>query len=249
MAVDDPIGWVDERWEDFKGDYDEGGFGSTRFSGDLGSGRYDFWRVALSDGFGSAPLAGEGVDNFAVTYLQYRETGEEPLYPHSLPVRLLAGTGVIGTLLFSGFLVAAAVSVIRTRARASEPLSRAVAGIALAAAGYFFLHAGGDWLWSFAGIAMPVMAWLGMAGGGMQTAGRSGAADRLEPAPRAGAVALAAALGVAAAASLTFPWLAARLTESAAAGWQADPQAAYSRLDTARARTPCRREQISSPAR
>lgn len=238
VAVEDPIGWVDERWQDFKGDYDEGGFGSTRFSGDLGSGRYDFWRVALSDGFGSAPFAGEGADNFAVTYLEHRETGEEPLYPHSLPMRLLAGTGVVGTLLFSGFLVAAAASVIRTRARASEPLSRAVAGIALAAAGYFFLHAGGDWLWTFAGIAMPVMAWLGMAGGGMQADGQVGAASRFGPAARVGALALVAALAIVAVASLTFPWLAARLTASAAADWQADPEAAYSRLDTARALNP-----------
>ena len=31
----------DERWEDFKGNYDDDGFEGSRLGGDLGSGRYD----------------------------------------------------------------------------------------------------------------------------------------------------------------------------------------------------------------
>ncbi|KAA0270425.1 MAG: hypothetical protein EDQ89_10275, partial [Acidobacteria bacterium] len=129
-AVGDPVDWAGDRWADFKGDYDKGGFGSSRFSGDLGSGRYDFWRVALDDEFATAPLLGEGAENFAVGYLRDRDTTEEPFYPHSLPIRLLAGTGLVGTLLFAGFVVAAAGAALRTRARAPDPLARGVAAIA-----------------------------------------------------------------------------------------------------------------------
>ena len=234
VEVGDPLGWADDRWEDFKGDYDEQGFGSSRFSGDLGSGRYDFWRVGLDDGFGSQPLVGQGVDNFAVTYLEHRETSEEPFYPHSLPIRLLAGTGIVGTLLFLGFLAAAVVAVVRTRIRAGDPLSRAVAGIALAVAAYFFLHASGDWLWTFTGITAPAMAWLGLAGGGLGGKRPARAPERSSSVPRAGLVAAMAVVAVAAAASLAFPWFSARLTESAASEWRADPERAFSRLDTAR---------------
>lgn len=238
-ALGNPADWASDRWQDFKGDYDEAGFGSSRFSGDLGSGRYDFWRVALADEFAGAPLLGAGADNFAVTYLQHRETGEEPFYPHSLPLRVLAGTGIVGALLFAGFLVAAAVAAFRTRARAPDPVARGVAAIALAAAAYFLLHSSGDWLWTFAGITMPVMAWLGIAGGGLRVRDPAPAAS--EPAPRAARIGVptaAAAVTVAAVASLALPWISARLTDSAAAGWAADPQAAFSHLQTARELNP-----------
>jgi tetratricopeptide (TPR) repeat protein len=237
VALGDPVDWAGDRWEDFKGDYDEGGFGSSRFSGDLGSGRYDFWRVALEDEFAAAPLLGDGAENFAVGYLQSRDTGEEPFYPHSLPMRLLAGTGIVGTLLFAGFLVAAAGAALRTRARAPDPLARGVAAIAISSAAYFLLHSSGDWLWTFAGITMPVLAWLGIAGGGLRAGGPAPAAPLPRPA-RAGIAVVAILAGVAAIASLTLPWLSARLTDSAADGWPADPEKALSRLESARELNP-----------
>ena len=239
IAIGNPIGWAGDRWQDFKGDYDQGGFGSSRFSGDLGSGRYDFWRVAFEDEFAAAPVLGEGADNFAVGYLEHRDTSDEPLYPHSLPIRLLAGTGIIGTLLFAGFLVAAVAAAFRCRARAPDPLARGVAAVALATAAYFFIHSSGDWLWTFAAITMPVMAWLGIAGGGFRL--REPPARRGRPYPRAGRIGLAAAGGVVAVAviaSLAMPWISARLTASAADGWPADPEKAFARLETARELNP-----------
>lgn len=238
VALGDPVDWAGDRWADFKGDYDKGGFGSSRFSGDLGSGRYDFWRVALEDEFGAAPLLGDGAENFAVGYLQDRETTEEPFYPHSLPMRLLAGTGLIGTLLFIGFVVAAAVAALRTRVRAPDPLARGIAAIAIASAVYFLLHSSGDWLWTFAGITMPVLAWLGIAGGGLRSFEPAAPAAPLPAPARAGIVAVAALAALAAVVSLTLPWLSARLTDSAATGWPADPGTAFSQLESARELNP-----------
>lgn len=237
-ALGDPVDWAGDRWSDFKGDYDKGGFGSSRFSGDLGSGRYDFWRVALEDELAAAPLLGEGAENFAVGYLQGRDTTEEPFYPHSLPIRLLVGTGLVGTLLFAGFVVAAAGAAFRTRARAPDPLARGIAAIAIASAAYFLLHSSGDWLWTFAGIAMPVLAWLGIAGGGLGAREPVTAAAPLPGPARAGVAAVAAVALVAAVVSLTLPWLSARLTDSAAADWTADPDKALSQLESARGLNP-----------
>jgi len=239
-ALGNPVDWAGDRWQDFKGDYDKGGFGETRFSGDLGSGRYDFWRVGLGDEFAAAPVAGDGADNFAVTYLEHRKTGEEPFYPHSLPVRLLAGTGLVGTLLFLGFVVAAAIAAARTRLRASAPLGRSAAAIALASSAYFFLHSSGDWIWTFAAITMPVLAWLGMAGGGLRAAGDAAAAPAapLPGAVRIGLLVAGAVATVAAVASLALPWASERLTDSAAASWGDDPAAAFDDLQTARELNP-----------
>ncbi len=73
-AVGNPGDWLNDRWQDFKGNYDKGGFQTSRLTGDLGSGRYDFWTVGLNDEFASAPVVGEGADNFAVGYLEHRDT-------------------------------------------------------------------------------------------------------------------------------------------------------------------------------
>ena len=240
-AVGNPVDWGSDRWQDFKGGYDEGGFGSSRFSGDLGSARYDFWRVALADEFADSPIVGAGADNFAVTYLEDRDSDEEPLYPHSLPIRVLAGTGLVGGVLLLAFAIAAGVSVVRARMRADDALGRGVAAVALAATGYFVLHASGDWMWTFTAITMPVFGWLGLAAGMPAADTEAADATTVEAAGSArapAAFALAALATVAAGASLALPWAAARYVDSAANGWTADPDAAFSRLETARTLNP-----------
>lgn len=240
VAIGNPVEWGGDRWEDFKAGYDEGGFGESRFSGDLGSARYDFWKVALEDEFADSPVVGAGSDNFAVAYVQNRESDEEPLYPHSLPIRVLAGTGLVGGLLLIGFAISACVSAVRSRRRLDTTLGRGLAAVALTATGYFALHSSGDWLWTFTALTMPVFAWLGlvagMAGGRPSPAdAREGEAQGRSARPgRVGLAAMAATAGVLAALSFALPWGAARYTDSAANGWPADREAALSRLETAR---------------
>ena len=236
-VIGNPVDWGDQRWQDFKGDYDEAGFGASRFSGDLGSGRYDFWRVALDDEFSESPVVGDGSDNFAVTYLQHRQTSEEPFYPHSLPIRLLAGTGIVGALLFAGFAIAAIVAAFRSRIRAGTAFGRGIAAVALSTMGYFALHSSGDWLWTFAAITMPVFAWMGLASNltdRATTTARTDEPDRPRRTVRIAFVATAMIGAVAAISSLALPWTAARYIDSAASGWPSDPEAAASHLATAR---------------
>ena len=90
---------------------------------DVGSGRYDFWRVAL-DAFVAHPVGGLGQDNFDNYYVPRRRTDEEPAWTHSLELRLLAHTGLVGAVLFAAFLVAGIAAALRGAAAWSARGSR-----------------------------------------------------------------------------------------------------------------------------
>src|SRR5918996_791433 len=112
-----PVTRAQDAWDEFSAgqQFEEG---SSYFGANLGSNRYDFWRVALGE-FRDSPVVGIGTGNFAAPYLRERESPEEPLYPHSLPVMVVSQTGLVGGVLFGGFLVAALLCVWRGRGRRS----------------------------------------------------------------------------------------------------------------------------------
>lgn len=234
LAIGNPLDWADDRWRDFKSGYSEDQFGDSRLAGDLGNNRYDFWRVGISSSFGDSPLTGAGADNWAVDYLRERRSGEEPAYPHSLPVRALAGTGIVGGGLLLAFLVAAATAAITAARRAPpEGAERALIATLGAAGLYWLLHAGGDWLWSFPAVTMPALVWLGIAG---RLDGRE-APPTGRPWPRL-LIGCGIVLSLVAAASLLLPFGAARDTERATQTWRSDPRGALDRLDRAASLNP-----------
>jgi hypothetical protein len=214
---------VGSAWHSFK--YGKEPAGASRFGG-LGSNRYDFWRVGLLE-FERHPIAGIGTDNFLVPYLQQRHTSEEPVYPHSLAIDLLSQTGVIGTVLFAGFLGLVVIITVRI----PSGRNRELAGVLVAAAFVLVLHGLVDWLWE-----MPVLGVLGAAflGAACGLAPRRTSGPRLRS--RIGTAAGSAAIvvaGLALAASLTFPWLAVRDVQKATALWRSNPGAAFSLLHRA----------------
>jgi O-antigen ligase len=204
---------VGAKWRSFKGGY-PAETGGSHFSIGLGSNRYDFWRVAVRQ-FRDRPLTGAGADNFADDYVRERRSSEEPLYPHSLVLRIPAQLGVVGSLLFLAFVVAAALAVTRASAFADG-----VARAGVAAAVYYAIHGSGDWLWEFAGLGAPAFAWLGLAASRPAPVRRPGTSLRIV----ATATALVAAL------SFVFPWLAALEARRAAQVWTHDPVAAFAAL-------------------
>lgn len=129
----------------------------------VGSGRYDFWRVAL-DAFVAHPVGGLGQDNFSDYYVSRRRTKEEPLWVHSLELRLLAHTGFVGFVLFTAFLTAAGWAAVRARKRASK-LGRAVAAIAVLPALVWVIHGSVDWFWEMPALSGPALGFLGLAVG------------------------------------------------------------------------------------
>jgi hypothetical protein len=219
---------LSDAWRHFKAGYPEE-TSTSHFSLGLGSNRYDFWRVA-ADEFRDHPVGGVGVDNFAEDYLRERRSSEEPLYPHSLELRVIAQTGLVGTLLFAAFIVAAGIAVVRG-AGARTDLIAGVARAGVAASVYFVIHASGDWFWEFPGLAAPALAWLGLA------------ASR-EPVPTAAAIrspvllAIGSVAAVAAAASIVFPWLAEVDAQRATRIWARQPAQAFDDLDRSRSLNP-----------
>jgi O-antigen ligase/polysaccharide polymerase Wzy-like membrane protein len=244
-VIGNPATWARDRWDDFKhgespAERTGGAVQGSRLTQGIGSNRYDFWRVAVDD-FRDSPLTGVGSENYAEDYVRDRHSTEEPTHPHSLPLRILAQTGLIGALLFAGFLIAAVVGVARVRLRSPTPLSRGVAGVTLVVLVYWLLHASGDWFWAFPAISAPIFAWLGL-GMRLDAVGAPATATAAAPVTasqrRAGwmrpAAIAACAVAVVAAVSLFLPWAAAVDVKKASESWGADPQAAFDRLDQAR---------------
>jgi O-antigen ligase len=226
VAAGDPAARVRHAWDTFKSGsgYAANGTGNRLLSG-LGSNRYDFYRVAL-DEFAAHPLIGIGADNYQQQYLAHGRSEETPRYPHSVELRTLAQTGVLGALLALvglGGALAAGASALRR----ADPLGRAVAAAALGGFAYWAVHGSVDWFWEFAGLGAPAFALLGLAcalapsaASGPVRVGRRGALV-------AGVVALAAGV------SLTLPWLSKLQVQSAARMWVRAPAQAYARLDDA----------------
>jgi tetratricopeptide (TPR) repeat protein len=227
-AAGNPVTRARHAWDTFKSPrgYAANASGNRLTSG-LGSNRYDFYRVAL-DEFVAHPLVGIGADNFQEQYLRHGRSDETPKYPHSVELRTLAETGLIGALLALVGLGAALAAAARGL-RFSDPLARAVVAATLAGFGYWVVHGSFDWFWEFAGLGAPAFAMLGLA---CALAPRRGGVSSPRRVGRLGIV-VGALLALVAAASLTAPWLSKLEVQSAARVWTKAPQTAYSRLNDA----------------
>ncbi len=226
-----PWGALSKAWGSFKHSAEPQG-GSSHFSQSLGSNRYDFWRVAWGR-FESAPLVGIGADNFQEAYLARSRSDEEPRYPHSVELRALSQTGLIGSALLAGALVAAGLAALRATRRRSALGAAAAAG-ALVLFVYWFVHGSVDWLWEVPGLGAPAFAFLGLAAALLPRAPARARRSRPGIALAVVAVGGAVALG----ASIALPWLAARDEGDALAVWRANPSGAYKRLDAASSLNP-----------
>ncbi len=236
-----PVTRLENAWHSFKGGYGTSSSSASRLVSGLGSNRYDFYRVAV-DEFIAHPLLGIGADNFAQQYLVHGRSQETPRYPHSVELRTLVETGLVGTLLAAiglGAALLAAAAALRRR----DPLVRTVAGAALAGFGYWVVHGSFDWFWEFAGLGAPAFALLGIACALAPARARRRSeqpAPVAAPAPRSGGVArrrvrlaALALVALAAAVSLSVTWFSQLELQSAARIWTSTPQTAYARLKDA----------------
>ena len=225
---------LERAWEDFKANDASKQSGVERFSS-TGSGRYDLWRVA-TDIVASHPIIGVGQDNYAEAQIARRATDyEETRWVHSLPLRALAHTGIVGAVLLAVALGALAAGAIRIRER---PDDRATAALALVPLVVWTVHGSVDWLWEYP--VLSVIA-LGLAAG----AGNAPVAKApdVPTAPRRRwpgrlGVATAVSIAIAGVSAIGAAYVAHRDVRLAATGWPADPDGAFERLDQATALTP-----------
>jgi O-antigen ligase len=246
-AIGRPIGRVEHAWNTFtsiKG-YGANSAGQSRLVGGFGSNRYDFYRVAWHE-FVEHPLIGIGVDNFAEEYLRLGHSLETPHYPHSVELRTLLETGLLGAIFVLAGLIGS-VLALRRALRRTDPLAKALAAAALAGFAYWAVHGSFDWFFEYAGLGACAFALLGL--GCSLTAPRppraraeSPAALDPDPRPRdrpltrgrrmvlgAGMLAIILAGGL----SLGLPWLSRMEVESAAKAWTQRPSSAYAQLHQA----------------
>jgi len=234
-ALGNPRDEVDRAWSSFKQGYGESS--GTRLAGGLGSDRYDFYRVTLGL-FEDHPVAGIGADNFFVDYLREGTGNETPHYPHSIELRTLAQTGVIGALLLFGALAAAAPGAVRAaRRRGTGTAVGALAAGATAAVVYWLVHGSADWFFEYAGLGTIAFSLLGLA-----TALDPARADA-EPAsaaraPRPAALAAAALLAVGALAALGPFWASELQVSRSGQQFARQPGEALGRLERARELNP-----------
>jgi O-antigen ligase len=231
-AAGNPAARLESAWHSFKGGYGTSATTGSRLVSGLGSNRYDFYRVAI-DEFLAHPLLGIGADNFAEQYLVHGRSQETPRYPHSVELRTLVETGLLGTLLALAGLSAALLAAARALRR-PDPLVRTVASAALAGFGYWVVHGSFDWFWEFAGLGAPAFAMLGIA------CALAPARQRAARAPLSGSVwrrragvTMAAVAALAAVVSLGLTWFSQLELQSAARIWTSSPQTAYARLNDA----------------
>lgn len=228
VAAGDPGARARSAWASFKGGYATDVSGSRLTSG-LGSGRYDYYRVAL-DVAREHPLRGIGADNFGAAYLRQGRTSETPRYTHSVPLRTLVGTGAVGLALLLAFAAACLVAAVRAL-RAGGLRAGAAAGALLAAA-YWAVHGSADWFWEIAGLGIGAFAALGAACAlapprsveGVRRTGRAWVLGE-----RAAVVVAALAAVV----SLALPALAERDVRDAGAEFARNPGDALARLQRA----------------
>ena len=195
-AVDHPVRSAQSHWHEFK-HLDETSLSSSHFS-QIGSNRYDFWRVAL-DEFANHPLAGIGGRGWDVAYRAHGRSDERPERAHSLELDALSETGLIGVV----FIVLAGVlALVAVGGLARHSL---VSAGALGTGVYFAVHTGGDWIWTIPAVGLPMFVIVGIG-----AAGELSDAISSRIALPAGIVALLAGL-------LAFapPWLSSRFVDRA----------------------------------
>ena len=246
VAAGNPVTRVRHAWDTFKGGYGADSTTGTRLLSGLGSNRYDFYRVAV-DEFAEHPLLGIGADNFQQQYLVHGRSTETPRYPHSVELRVLADTGLIGAVIALVGLAASLLATARAT-RSADPLARVVACAAICGFGYWVVHGSFDWFWEFAGLGAPAFALLGLAcalsrrsvlarGAREGDASQARGSRRRDPPRRWRWPALPRLAGLAcllgAAVLIAAPWLSQLEIQSAAAIWRKSPTSAYSRLATA----------------
>jgi tetratricopeptide (TPR) repeat protein len=166
VKVGNPVSYVDRKVDEFTDlEADTTGDSGVRL-GTVGGQRYDLYRIAWGE-FLDQPLLGSGEGSYEFAYYRERRTDRNLDNPHSLPLLLLAETGLLGAGLFAAWLLAVAVAVARAARRATEGGRLWIAG--LAAAGTTLLaQSVVDWFWLLPGLFALAAVALGVAAAGAE---------------------------------------------------------------------------------
>ena len=132
-AVGNPVDFAGDKLDEFRTLGNEAGGEQTTRLGSTGGRRYDFWRVAVEQ-FRDAPILGVGEGSYRIGYYELRRTNRNITDPHSLPMRVLAETGIVGVLLLGALFAGLAGTLLAAWRLAPEPRRRWASAAAAAGA-------------------------------------------------------------------------------------------------------------------
>jgi tetratricopeptide (TPR) repeat protein len=159
--VSDPVALVQQKWEAFKTN-DDAGQEQSRYLSASGSGRYALWQVAWED-FAAHPILGIGTQNYEASYYQLREQNSGFVrQPHSLPLEVLGEHGILGGILFFGFLATCLVFGLWGRFRNLPSEQKAQIGALVAAVIYWFVYSSAEWFWQMPAVTLPAIFYLAL---------------------------------------------------------------------------------------
>lgn len=157
----DPMTVTQQKWKAFKNN-DVSGEDVSRYMSASGSGRYTLWQVAWED-FTENPVAGIGTHNYEATYYQLREQNVGYVrQAHTLPLEILSERGVIGGVLFAGFLTTCLFFGLWKRFRKLRQEGMAQIGALVASITYWFVHSSAEWFWQMPAVTMLAMIYLAL---------------------------------------------------------------------------------------
>ncbi len=140
--------------------------GADRLLSVSSSNRTGWWAEAVG-AWADRPLEGWGPSSFGTIRKQYRQDTTEVTQPHSLPLQVLAETGVIGfALLGTALWLLVRVGVRRLRRMREEgvdPRELALQATLLGAVAAWLSQSAIDWHFDLPGVTIPVLAALGVA--------------------------------------------------------------------------------------
>jgi hypothetical protein len=212
-------GSINQAVDDFTTVKEDRQFDPVRLVSTNSGNRWSWWKEAAG-AWSDHPVAGWGAGSFALLHLRYRHDTLPVTQAHSMPMQLLAETGIVGLLLAYGAVLALlAAAIARTRALVGGR-ERDLAIALLAGAVAWLAHGFYDWDLQIPAVTAPVLAGLAILAGRPDP--RTGeeavlaVADEPRYGVRAAIVAVTTLLTVGAAISAGLPWLAAEKSESAA---------------------------------
>jgi O-Antigen ligase len=165
--------------------------------------RVGWWGEAL-ELFADRPLLGTGAGSFEIAHRRVQDAYVPAAQPHDVPLQFLAGTGLLGLVLFAAIVAATAVAATSALRRLQGPERAAAAALTTVLAVYG-VHALVDYSWDFLSVTAPVL----VAAGALAAAGRPPLVFRKHKLSPLGAAAASVA-GLACLVSLASPWLAER---------------------------------------
>ena len=177
--------WAAESWDTFVAEGDVEVIPGTakedfRIAALSASGRIGIWRDAWTL-YEQNSAKGVGANNFIYAYDRIRTTDADVRQPHSLELRLLSETGVIGALLFFSAVLLAVGGILVPRFAAAfnrwrppgqgarrgrfgdDPQAYAWPVALLMGFGFWGIQGSVDWLWHMPGVTVPALLLLGLA--------------------------------------------------------------------------------------